>query len=296
MNMRLARPGVLVDINHIAGLEGICRNGRLTIGANTRPRASCAPPEVRGVRADRQRGLRHVGHVGIRTRGTFGGATAHADPASEIPAVLLALDARDDRARARRASARSRRTTFFVSTFTTELEDDEVAHRRQLPYPLDHAAWSFDEVSRRHGDFALVGVAAVAELDGAGDVPAGPASRISGVVGHARARHGRGGLARRRARWRTAPTTRAGCRAAARPAGRLPRLEHVSQRGHPRARSTRAIPDGDQGRSAMSTTEQTRRMRADRGAEHRHAINGVERRGSPSRACSSSTSCVTSST
>src|SRR3954449_1935395 len=111
--------------------------------------------------------MRHVGHVGIRTRGTFGGATAHADPASEIPAVLMALDAQIT-AHGPQGERTIAAEEFFVSTFTTELEDEEIVTAVHLPYPLDHSVWSFHEVSRRHGDFALVGVGAVAELDDSG--------------------------------------------------------------------------------------------------------------------------------
>ena len=169
MNMRLARPGVLVDINHVAGLDGVSRNGGLTIGTNTRHVTVLRSPEVRAYAPIVSEAMRHVGHVGIRTRGTFGGATAHADPAAEIPAVLLALDAQVT-VQGPQGTRTIAADDFFVSTFTTELEDDEIVTAVQLPSPLDHAAWSFHEVSRRHGDFALVGVAAVAELDGSGNV------------------------------------------------------------------------------------------------------------------------------
>jgi CO/xanthine dehydrogenase FAD-binding subunit len=180
MNMRLARPGVLVDINHIPGLEGISRNGGLTIATNTRHASVLRSEEVRAYAPIVCEAMRHVGHVGIRTRGTFGGATAHADPASEIPTVLQALDAQIT-VQGPQGERTIGADAFFVSTFTTELEDDELVSGVELPYPLDHAAWSFHEVSRRHGDFALVGVAAVAELDGAGNVSRARIA-ISGVA------------------------------------------------------------------------------------------------------------------
>jgi carbon-monoxide dehydrogenase medium subunit len=169
MNMRLARPGVLVDINHVAGLEEISNSDGLTIGTNVRHVAVLRSPEVRAYAPIVSEAMQHVGHPGIRTRGTFGGAAAHADPASEIPAILLALDA-EITARGPGAERTISAEEFFVSTFTTDLADDEIVTSIRLPYPTNAAAWSFHEVARRHGDFALVGVAAVAELDDAGNV------------------------------------------------------------------------------------------------------------------------------
>jgi carbon-monoxide dehydrogenase medium subunit len=167
MNMRLARPEVLIDINGIESLSGIEVNGALTIGATTRHAQVIRSAEVQRFAPIVVEAMRHVGHVGIRSRGTFGGSVAHADPASEIPTVVLALDGELTVAGPggeRTVSAKD----YFVSTFTTEMEDNELLTAVTFPYPLDHARWSFHEVARRHGDFALVGVAAVAEVDDAG--------------------------------------------------------------------------------------------------------------------------------
>lgn len=169
MNMRLARPGVLVDINRVPSLDEIQRNGTLTIGATARQAHVLRSPEVRQYAPVIGAALRYVGHVGIRTRGTFGGSAAHADPASEIPAVLLALDA-EFTARGPGGDRTIAAEEFFVSTFETALDENEVLTHVTLPYPVDDAAWSFHEVSRRHGDFALVGVVAVAELDSDGKI------------------------------------------------------------------------------------------------------------------------------
>ncbi len=167
LNMRLARPEVLVDINRIDGLKRITRNGSLSIGATASQATVMRSADVQAYAPIITEALRHVGHVGIRTRGTFGGSAAHADPASEIPAVLLVLDAR-----LVATGPNGERTIpaeeFFVSTFTTALEDDEVLTSIDLPHSNDTSVWAFDEVARRHGDFALVGVAAVAELDESG--------------------------------------------------------------------------------------------------------------------------------
>lgn len=167
MNMRLARPGVLVDINRISALDGIKRNDALTIGATARQAAVAQSKEVASYAPIVIEALRHVGHVGIRTRGTFGGIAAHADPAAEIPAVLLALDA-EVTAQGPGGVRTIPAEDLFVTTFTTSLAENEVLTSVRFPYPTDRVRHSFHEVSRRHGDFALVGVAVVAELDDAG--------------------------------------------------------------------------------------------------------------------------------
>lgn len=164
LNMRLARPEVLVDINRIDALKGISRNGGLSIGATASQAGVLRSADVQAYAPIIGEALRNVGHVGIRSRGTFGGSAAHADPASEIPAVLLALDA-ELVATGPNGERSISAEDFFVSTFTTALEDDEVLTQIKLPYPIDDSPWAFDEVARRHGDFALVGVAVIAELD-----------------------------------------------------------------------------------------------------------------------------------
>jgi carbon-monoxide dehydrogenase medium subunit len=169
MNMRLARPGVLVDINQVPSLDTIEKNGTLTIGATARQAHVLGSPEVKAYAPVIPAALRHVGHVGIRTRGTFGGSAAHADPASEIPAVLLALDA-EFAIRGPDGDRSIPADEFFVSTFETALEENEVLTGVSLPYPVDEAAWSFHEVARRHGDFALVGVVAIAEIGDDGTI------------------------------------------------------------------------------------------------------------------------------
>jgi aerobic carbon-monoxide dehydrogenase medium subunit len=169
LSMRLARPEVLVDISRVDALKGISRNGGLTIGAATTQSSALRSSDVQQYAPILAAALREVGHVGIRNRGTVGGSAAHADPASEIPAVLLALDAQLV-ATGPEGERSIPAEEFFVSTFTTSLEDDEVLTRIELPYPTDDARWSFLEVARRHGDFALAGVAATAEVDGSGVV------------------------------------------------------------------------------------------------------------------------------
>ena len=163
LNMRLAQPAVLVDINPISELSGISlRDQQLHIGATTRhvevensmlvaaelPLIGCA--------------IKHVAHRGIRNRGTFGGSLAHADPAAEMPACAVVLDATlilQSRAGERRVKA----ADFFLGVMSTDRRSDEILTGIELPAQMSTDAWSFHELSRRHGDFALVGVAATAQ-------------------------------------------------------------------------------------------------------------------------------------
>jgi CO/xanthine dehydrogenase FAD-binding subunit len=167
MNLRLARPETLVDINRVPALAGVTANGSLTIGATTRQAAVARSPEVRAAAPMVAEALRFVGHPGTRARGTFGGIAAHADPASEIPAVLLALDA-EVTAIGPAGSRTIAAADLFVTTFTTSLLETELLTSVRLPVPTPGTRWGFQQVARRHGDFALVGVAAVAHVDDSG--------------------------------------------------------------------------------------------------------------------------------
>jgi aerobic carbon-monoxide dehydrogenase medium subunit len=168
MNMRLARPSALVDIARIDGLSGIETNGSLRVGATTR-QADVLDHEV-----VRQRwpmitsALRHVGHPATRARGTFGGSIAHGEPAAELSAVMLALDARFTI----RGSAGERTVApedFFVWHYTTVLAEDELLVRVELP-DAGNSYWGFGEVARRHGDYALTGTAVRLRADDDGTV------------------------------------------------------------------------------------------------------------------------------
>jgi len=166
MNLRLAQPEVLVDIGRVESLRGIRRDGALTIGATTPQAAVMASPDAAAVAPLVAEAVRWVGHPANRNRGTFGGSAAHADPAAEIPAVLLALDAE-----LVVTGPRGERTIaaddFFQFYLTTALAPDELLQAVRLPLPShpERTAWAFIEVARRHGDFALVGAAFVAHLD-----------------------------------------------------------------------------------------------------------------------------------
>jgi carbon-monoxide dehydrogenase medium subunit len=170
LSLRLAHPAHLVDINRLDGkLSQVGQaDGHLTIGALVRQRAAETSPAVRAGAPLLAEALPFIGHTQIRNRGTVCGSLAHADPASELPAVALALDAEivaQSRARGTRTIAAD---AFFRGYLTTALEPDELLTEFRLPAWPAGSGWSFQEVARRHGDFALVGVAAVVRLDQAG--------------------------------------------------------------------------------------------------------------------------------
>jgi len=166
--MRLARPAVLVDLNRIRDLAFIRPyNGGLAIGAMTRQRTVEAHRLVVARVPLLAEAVRCIAHPQIRARGTIGGSLAHADPSSELPAAAAALDAHFVL-----ASVRGERVLnseqFFTGYLTTALEPDELLTEVRLPALLPDAGWAFVEIARRHGDFALAGVAAVLRLDGDG--------------------------------------------------------------------------------------------------------------------------------
>ncbi len=201
MNFRLAQPAVLVDLNGLVGLSGIEAGGvagtpgdvggpgrvaggaggsdvtadtagrapsgtghkHLTIGAMTRQRAAERSDLVRDMCPLLHETMPHIAHPQIRNRGTVGGSVAHADPAAELPAVMLALDAAlhlRGGGGARTVPARD----FFTGLFATALAPDEVLVGIRLPTQPAGTGTAFMEVSRRHGDYALVGVAAWVHL------------------------------------------------------------------------------------------------------------------------------------
>lgn len=168
MNMRLATPQVVVDINRIAGLDGIAPSpeGGLSIGAMARQRTVERSAVVRQRNPLLADAMPWIGHFQIRNRGTIGGSVVHADPAAELPAVLMALEAElvlrnAERERVVPADA------FFETFLTTVTEADELLTEIRLPvWPMDWG-WDIQEISRRQGDFALVGSVAVVQVDAA---------------------------------------------------------------------------------------------------------------------------------
>jgi CO/xanthine dehydrogenase FAD-binding subunit len=169
MNFRLARPEVLVDLNGIAALAYTQRDGDggLRIGAMTRQRAAERSDLVAREAPLLWEALPWIAHPQIRNRGTVGGSLAHADPAAELPAVMVALDARFV-LRSRAATRMAPAQTFFVGPLTTKLRPDELLTEIRIPPPAPGASTAFAEVARRRGDFALVGVAVSLVLDDAG--------------------------------------------------------------------------------------------------------------------------------
>jgi CO/xanthine dehydrogenase FAD-binding subunit len=168
MNFRLARPGVLVDIGRLDTLAYVSeRDGALAIGALTRQAAVEDSPLAARRCPLLVEATRLVGHRPIRNRGTVGGSLAHADPAAEYPAVLLALEG-EVTARGPRGERVIPAARLFRSVFATSLEPDELLTEVRLPAAPPRSGAAFVELSRRHGDYAIVGVAAVVALDSAG--------------------------------------------------------------------------------------------------------------------------------
>jgi carbon-monoxide dehydrogenase medium subunit len=161
LNFRLSRPAALVDLNRIPALAYIREaDGHVAFGAMTRQRTI----EFSGVVASRlpllREATRWVGHLPIRSRGTIGGSIAHADPSAEYPAVLTVLDGEVIVRGARRQRV-IRAGDLFQTYLTTSLGPDEMVVEVRLPAMEPGAGWAFEEFARRHGDFALIGVAAV---------------------------------------------------------------------------------------------------------------------------------------
>ncbi|MDO8365005.1 MAG: xanthine dehydrogenase family protein subunit M [Actinomycetota bacterium] len=166
LSLRLAAFEHLVDLNRVAGLNAIERvNGHLRLGATVRQATAEHSAEVKSSVPLLARALPHIGHFQIRNRGTVGGSIAHADPASELPAVALALDAVIEAAGpggTRRIAA----SDFFVSTWETALNDGEILSAVEFPVWSGRCGFAVEELTRRHGDFAIVGTAVGVQVDG----------------------------------------------------------------------------------------------------------------------------------
>ena len=162
--MRLARPTQLVDVNAVTSLAGVTHEGEvLRIGATTRERDVERSPLVAPLAPALAEALPLIGHQAIRNRGTVGGSLAHADASAELPAVAMAVDA----SMVVRGPSGERTISaddFFAGHYTTTLEDDECLTHVDIPTATASAGWSVQEVARRHGDFALVGVVAMIAL------------------------------------------------------------------------------------------------------------------------------------
>ena len=165
LNFRLLSPRCLIDINRIESLAGISQTADgLVIGALSRTRSLETSNEVARTCPLIRDVVPNIAHFQIRNRGTVGGSLSHADPAAELPATVVALNAklviRNNRGE-RIVSAND----FFRGYLTTCLEPDELVTQIRLPAQPPSSGYAFMEVARRHGDFALVGVAATLSLD-----------------------------------------------------------------------------------------------------------------------------------
>jgi carbon-monoxide dehydrogenase medium subunit len=166
LNMRLSHPALLVDINGIDELNGIAlKDGRLEIGALTRHAQAERSAEIARHAPLIALAMPHIGHPAIRNRGTIGGSIAFADPAAELPACLVALDGEVDV-----AGPQGRRTVkadeFFKGLFETALAPRDVLTSIRVPAAGANSRVGFAEFARRHGDYAMVGLAACARADG----------------------------------------------------------------------------------------------------------------------------------
>ena len=196
MNFRLARPAVLIDINEIRELAGIRPSAAATrVGPLTRYRALQRDAAFAHLFPLIGEALPHIAHPQIRNRGTIGGNLSHADPASELPAIALALGARFQ-VRTATQQRWIEASDFFVGALTTDLKPDEMLVEIELPLPKPRTGCCFMEIARRRGDFAIVGVAAmmtIGERDecthvglsfcGVGEAPVDASSAANVLVG-----------------------------------------------------------------------------------------------------------------
>ena len=166
MSLRLASFEHLIDLNGVSELNQVSVSGdSLRIGAMVRQSTAEHDPQIVKSAPLIAKAIPHIGHFQIRNRGTVGGSIAHADPSSELPAVALALDATIE-AVGPNGSREIAAKDFFVSTWETSLIDGEILTGVRFPIWSGKCGFVVEEVARRHGDFALVGVAAAVQVDG----------------------------------------------------------------------------------------------------------------------------------
>jgi carbon-monoxide dehydrogenase medium subunit len=166
LNFRLLRPSILVDINRIPGLAFIVETDNdIRIGALTRHHQLEMSPVIARHLPVLSCAITHVAHLAIRNRGTIGGSLSHGDPAAELPMMALLLDAE-----LHIASASGKRTVaapdFFLDALTVDLAGSDIVTEIALPKLPPQTGWGFEEVARRHGDFALAAVAATLTVSG----------------------------------------------------------------------------------------------------------------------------------
>jgi carbon-monoxide dehydrogenase medium subunit len=171
--LRLASPAVLIDLNRVEGLDGlsIAEDGAVLAGAMVRSRALELSPRLARAQPLIHAAMPWVAHVQIRNRGTLGGSLSHADPSAELPAVALACDATlllQGPAGVREVAAGS----FFQGLFSTALAADEILVAVRFPACPASRRHGFVEIARRHGDYAMLGVALSVDFDAGGRVAA----------------------------------------------------------------------------------------------------------------------------
>ena len=160
LNMRLSTPKLLIDINKIDGMDKIeLVDNKIVVGALTRHNIVANSADIKKYAPLVSKALPHIAHQAIRNRGTFGGSIAFADPAAELPAVSLALEASfvlQNRNGMRTVPAKE----FFLGLFDTALDHNEIIIAIEIPIIKDEENFSFIELSRRQGDYAIIGIAA----------------------------------------------------------------------------------------------------------------------------------------
>ncbi len=196
LNFRLASPHLVVDLNRIAELSYLQLEGdHLHIGAMTRQRVLERDPLVAEHTPLLYEAMPEIAHPQIRNRGTLGGSLVHADPAAELPAVMVALDATLT-LRSRHGERRLAAVEFFQGSFTVDIQPDELLTEISIPVRKPGTGYAFLEIARLHGDYAMMGVAASLEIQAgkcrsarlvylnAGDKPMVAAESAGLLAGH----------------------------------------------------------------------------------------------------------------
>ncbi len=181
LNFRLAKPKLIIDLSRISGLGSI-REGSdcLSIGAMARQCSIERSSIVRERCPILAEAARYIGHVAIRHRGTIGGSLVHADPAAELPAIALLLDAKIEVARGAESRTISAED-FFIDYLTTAVACDEIVTEIVFPFRSPASGYAVEEIARRHGDFAIAGVATILEMDARAEI-AGARIALFGVA------------------------------------------------------------------------------------------------------------------
>lgn len=170
LNMRLARPNVIIDINRVAGMDRIMvADGHVMIGPLVRQATALTDAKLHAEAPLLARALPHVGHFQTRNRGTVVGSVAHAEPSAEIPLALLVSHGFVELA-SERGHRRVAADDFFISTLVTARQPDELVSAIALPVRKPRTGYAFDEFANRHGDFALVAAACQLSLSSRGAI------------------------------------------------------------------------------------------------------------------------------